>query len=169
MADIDNILAEISAIYRRRGKGELELPLSVRSRTLLSYANEYKQAATVLHATSPQLFLVYIQLIDHSVELAMKSCLAAVGVEPPRDARGHDLIDLYRRIQPLGFNLPDSDFATLAHLHHLYSSDLTTNSKYKSRYPTDRHEWVVGVMHEHHVLAEIIEKLCHQSGEYCES
>jgi len=65
------------------------------------FAEGYAKAAKLVAEASPELWLQRLQLTGHSVELALKSYLAASGVQPPAE---HSLVKLYCLVSDNGFD-----------------------------------------------------------------
>ena len=160
MADIDKIVLRIETLYKQNAPTQVDVPLALQARASGYFAKDYIAAASILDHDGPQHWLPLLQLTGHAVELSLKSCLASAGSAPPH---GHDLVALYRTAQKLGFELDDSDFAALVHLHHFYFQDLSTQTKFKVRYPAKQSEFLGGSVPSNSTFASIVDKPLHQS------
>jgi len=159
MADIDAIYNKISSLYRLLPEDDTPIPLELRSGSMGLRAKDYICAAAIIENNGFQHYLPQIQLTGQAVELALKSCIASVGIEPPRGYRGHDLVALYRTVQAHGFEIEEREFAAIVHLNHIFFEDLSTDTRYKSRYPADNNENLGGVVPKNEVYDAIVKKL----------
>ena len=159
MANIDRIVKEVGKGYRLLPSEEGIDPDWVQAGSLGARSRTYIRAAAVLERDGFLHYLPSSQLLGHAVELALKACLAAAGLEPPH---GHSLIELYRAAEEKEYNLEDWEFAAVVHLHHIYFQDLSTQTKYKARYPTKQNEHVGGVSPKTEVYEDIVEILLKQ-------
>jgi|GEM_PF-6392235 len=143
MTKIRDIQRQIQKLYEGLGEPAYELPLPLRVKEFISFAKEYSAAATLIAEKAPQLMLARLQMTGQSVELALKACLAARGIEPPLD---HDLVKLCESASSNGYCLSDFELAAVVHLSHFYHRDLETSTKFKLRYPTKRTERLGGAI-----------------------
>jgi HEPN domain-containing protein len=158
---IRDLQEQLERSYSQRDSASIDVPLPIQTLSLISYAQDYLRAAACLAAQEGPATLPLLQLTGQAVELALKGCLASAGKKPPRN---HDLLTLYEFAETEGFCLKDdSQLACLVHLHHWFSQDLATNTKYKSRYPPTSTEAVGGAVPSHSAFAEIISSLCEQA------
>jgi hypothetical protein len=133
MLDTEDIVSRIEAVYKHLGAGNVVVPLALQAVELTSFARDYMAGALIIEREAPQHWLPVLQNTGHAVELALKACLASAGT-PPQS--GHDLIELYRHAEALGFGLDAPAFAAIVHVRHFYFEDLATGTRYKARYPT---------------------------------
>ncbi|MGE0353454.1 MAG: HEPN domain-containing protein [Gemmatimonadales bacterium] len=99
----------------------------------------------------------WYQLMGQAFELALKSCLAVDGVEPPHS---HDLVALYRHVDGRGFaSHVEHIEAHLVHLNHAYFEDLASGDRFTARYGGGS-SWAVP---DHHRLAAACVSFIEQS------
>jgi HEPN domain-containing protein len=131
---IDKVQNKIRKLYSASGHQTLDVPLPIRALVYAHFARHYLEAARVLDTSGnpPVLLMPWYQLIGQALELAMKSCLAVDGVDPPHT---HDLISLCKRVEERGFVLGvEHIHALLVHLNHGYFEDLATGDRFVARY-----------------------------------
>lgn len=162
MIDIDEIVQHIAERYRYgySEQSQVEIPLVQQAAQLDYRAKDYIEAASILEKHAPQNFLVVLQLCGQAIELSLKACLASANSAPPN---GHDLVDLFRRVQQVGFQLDKSKVSRIVLLQHFYYADLATGTRYKSRYPTRKIEHVGGAVPTVSMFSEIAEALLGQA------
>ena len=160
MIDTEDILKRIGALYEHLGAGSVDVPLALQAVELASFARDYMAAARIIEREGPQYWLPVLQTTGHAVELALKACLASAGTAPQST---HDLIELYRHAERLGFELDAPAFATIVHLRHFYFQDLATGTRHKARYPARRDEPLGGAVPNSSTFTEIVESLLAQA------
>jgi HEPN domain-containing protein len=157
---IREIQQQLKEVYATQGPGGIDLPLPIKSLLFRTFAYNYSAAAKLVSESTPGLWLVGLQLAGQSVELALKACISVAGVEPPKH---HQLVELYCLAADHGFEVSERDQALVVHLEHFYSRDLATETRFKSRYPTDRDEALGGAVPDNSDLLRVVESLCKQA------
>ena len=161
MDETEDIRTKIEAIYNAMPSDKpVELPLGILADALGYRAESYIEAATIVDREGPQHWLPVVQLTGQAVELSLKACLAAGEVSPPIS---HDLLDLYKKTESLGFQLPPREYAAIAHLNHTYFKDFSTGTKYKARYPTTTTEYLGGAVPTNATYVSIVKSLLGQA------
>ena len=162
MTDIERIRRKIERLYEGFEEPKVNVPLALQVRQWISFAKEYIGAASILEKEAPQYWLPVLQMTGQAVESSLKACLAAANTDPPNH---HDLIQLYTRAAELGFELDDSDLAAIVHLRHFYFHDLSTNTKFKTRYPTKQDERLGGTVPSNSTFVSIVHSLIEQAAD----
>ncbi len=160
MIDIEEILKKVQRLYERTDRATVDVPLALQAKELAHFARDYIAAASILEREVPQYWLPILQLTGHAVELSLKACLASANSVPPS---GHDLIDLYRQAEKLGFQLDAAKFAASVHLRHFYFEDLSTGTRYKARYPTRQDERLGGAVPSNSTFTATVDTLLDQA------
>jgi HEPN domain-containing protein len=160
MNKIRDIHQQLKEIYAAQGPAGMDLPCPIKSQLFRTFACSYSAAAKLISEATPDLWLVSLQLAGQSVELALKACISAAGVTPPRH---HQLVELYCSAADNGFEISEREQALVVHLEHFYSRDLATETRFKARYPTDRDEALGGAVPRNADLCHIVESLCKQA------
>jgi HEPN domain-containing protein len=160
MNRIREIQKELQEIYSTQGPPDVDIPLPIRSQLFRTFARNYASAARIVSENTPGLWLVSLQLAGQSVELALKACISASGAQPPKH---HQLVELYCVAAHQGFEISEREQALVVHLEHFYSRDLATETRFKTRYPTDRDEALGGAVPDNSDLFRIVESLCNQA------
>ncbi len=160
MTDIERIRRKIERLYEGFKEPKVNVPLAARVSQWISFAKEYIGAASIVEKETPQYWLPVLQMTGQAVESSLKACLAAANTDPPNH---HDLIELYRRAAELGFQLDDSHLAAIVHLRHFYSQDLSTKTKFKTRYPTKQAERLGGAVPSNSTFVSIVHSLVEQA------
>ncbi|WP_161602560.1 HEPN domain-containing protein, partial [Tautonia marina] len=127
MKDIDEVIAQIKKIYRPYRHEAADVPLRQLAELYYLNAGDYLESAQILHQCETahhRTIMPWYQLMGQALELSMKACLAAAGINPPRT---HDLITLCKQIEEAGFRLKtEHAYANLIHLNHGYYDDFAT-------------------------------------------
>jgi hypothetical protein len=157
MKKILEIQRKLQQIYKASADTTVRVPLVLQAMEWKYFAEDYAKAAKLVAATSPELWLQRLLLTGYSIELALKACLLASGVQPPKE---HSLVKLYCLVSDKGFELSELEQACIVHLEHFYNTDLATQTKYKARYPTTHSERLGGAVPDHSVFEAIVRSLC---------
>ncbi|MES9828416.1 MAG: HEPN domain-containing protein [Candidatus Thiodiazotropha sp.] len=161
MNEIDEIERKISELYDSVPEQILiDVPFSLQFEAWMSFSKSYLSAAAVVENEKPQNWLPIRQLLGQSIELALKACIFA---EKETPGHGHNLIELIRICDRKGYKFKSFDIAAIIHLNHFYFKDLSTESKFKSRYPTNNNEALGGVVPEVKKYASIVDALQKQA------
>jgi HEPN domain-containing protein len=160
MKKILEIQHKLQCIYEASEEPTVKVPLALQTMEWKYFAESYAAAAKLIAETAPWLFLPRLQLAGHSVELALKACLSASGVQPPNE---HNLVKLYCLVSDRGFKLNELEQACIVHLEHFYHQDLSTRTKFKARYPTTPSERRGGAVPDNSVFEAIVRSLCRQA------
>ena len=162
MSDIRRIQQRIQEIYRSAVEAShIEVPTPVKVMEWVSFAQKYIDAASLLDG-EPSLWLPRLQMTGHSVECALKACLASSGIEPPKH---HDLVKLYELASQHGVTLGDPGLAAIVHLGCFYYQDIASGTRYKARYPTDQIEGLGGAVPQNSQFLSIVQSLIEQATE----
>jgi len=157
MANIDEIENKVADIYRVFEEPQsADTSVTADVRVWASYSNNYLSAAIVLEKEAPQYWLPVRQMLGQSLELALKTYIKSIDSDP---SHSHNLVNLLRNCAELGYDFKDPEIAAVVHLNHFYFKDLSTDTKFKSRYPAESKEALGGVVPEASVYQAIIEKL----------
>jgi HEPN domain-containing protein len=151
---------KLQHIYEASAESAVELPLPLQAMEWKCFAESYAKAAKLIAETSPGLWLQRLQLAGQSIELALKACLSASGIQPPNE---HNLVKLYCLVSDRGFELNEFEQACIVHLEHFYHQDLATRTKFKARYPTTHSERLGGAVPDNSVFEAIVRSLCEQA------
>jgi HEPN domain-containing protein len=157
---IREIQKQLTEIYAAQGQAGADIPCPVKSQLFRSFAGRYSTAAKLVSESTPELWLVSLQLAGQSVELALKACISAASIQPPKH---HQLVELYCLAADQGFGITEREQALVVHLEHFYSRDLATETRFKTRYPTDRDEALGGAVPDSSDFCRIVESLCKQA------
>ncbi len=161
MDKIDELERKIADLYSSVPENtsvEATLPMLVEE--WMSFSQSYLSSAETVEKDKPQNWLPIRQLVGQSVELALKACILSTN-ETPR--HGHNLIEFMRICYDKGFEIEDPEIAAIIHLNHFYFKDIFTESKFKSRYPTNSNEALGGVVPEVKTYANIVNSLYEQA------
>ncbi len=137
-----------------------ERSISWRVRDWNSFAEEYMVAATCLHEQDDLRVRARLQVSGHSVECALKACLASTNAPVPGT---HDLTSLCSQVENAGFHVTELQAIALFQLSLHYFRDIGTGTKFKARYPTEKAEAKRAPVPEHQALSELVESLRTQS------
>jgi len=162
MANIEEIVEKIERLYERTKHATVDVPLVLQARELAHFAKDYISAASVLERESPEHWLPILRLTGQAVELSLKACLASAGTVPPFQ---HDLVELYRAAERLGFALDAPWLAAIVHLQHFYFKDLATGTRYKARYPTSQDERLGGAVPPNSTFTSVVNALLDQASQ----
>jgi hypothetical protein len=162
MVDIEKIKNDIEKLYARTAGSSRDIPLELQAVELAHFARDYIRAASKLDVFMLEHWLPVLQLTGHAVELSLKACIAAAQSVPPL---GHDLIELYRQAEALGFELAAPQFAAIVHLRHFYFQDLATGTKFKVRYPTRQDERLGGAVPTNATFTSVVDALLKQAAQ----
>jgi hypothetical protein len=162
MIDAEKIKDAIEKLYTPTNGPNVDIPLALRAMQLAEFAKEYIAAASIVEREAPQYWLPRLQLTGHAIELALKACIASANSDPPVE---HDLIELYRQAEKLGFELDEAGFAAIVHLRHFYYQDLATGTKHKARYPTKQDERLGGAVPSNSTFISVVNSLVEQAAQ----
>jgi HEPN domain-containing protein len=157
---IREIQQELKEIYATQGPAGIDLPCPIKAQLFRTFAGNYSAAAKLVSEATPNLWLVSLQLAGQGVELALKACISAAGVQPPKH---HQLVELYCLAANHGFEISEREQALVVHLEHFYSRDLATDTRFKARYPADRDEALGGAVPRNSDVCGFVETLCNQA------
>ncbi|MEX2374373.1 MAG: HEPN domain-containing protein [Dehalococcoidia bacterium] len=160
--DTAGIRTRIEELYAHGAPPSVAVPIGLQAHLLGHFARDYVAAASILEQEGPQHYLPALQLTGHAVELALKACLASREVPVPH---GHDLLDLYDRVEGNGFRLDEAQYAAVVHLQHFYFRDLVAQTKFKSRYPAMSTERLGGAVPSNAMFGSVVASLLQQSAE----
>lgn len=166
MSDIRRIYQEVAKLYPATREPKIKMSPADQVKWYISYAQDFIAAASIIDSRASQHVRSRWQMTGQAVELALKTCIiVATRKNAPRGKKGHDLIKLCEMISEYGFHLEERDVAALCHLGHVYSWDLATGSKYKSRYPADYYEPNVAIDPGSSAFESIVQSLIEQAKE----
>ena len=164
MTEIDKIEKKITAFYDSNdNQPSINIPLPLQVGRWISFSKNYLSAAEVVEKEMLQCWLPIRQLLGQSIELSLKACILAVNKNP---SHSHNLIELLRICEKNGFKLENSDIAAIVHLNHFYFRDLSSETKFKSRYPAENNEQLGGVVPNVETYATIVKVLHKQATQY---
>ncbi|MCP4373277.1 MAG: HEPN domain-containing protein [Deltaproteobacteria bacterium] len=107
-----------------------------------------------------------LHLIGQSIELALKAYILSCG-EKPKEI--HDIVKLAVKAEQLDFVLKQIEASSIVLLNHYFFRDLSTQTKFKTRYPTDRTEMVDGPIPDIKVVKGLVESLISKANKKCQS
>ncbi len=162
MSDIKRIQQKIQKLYQAIEYQKIVVPVSLKVKQWVSFAEEYISATSIIDIQKPQYLLPKLQMTGQAVESALKACLVAAHEDSPNS---HDLVQLYELAAKHGFHLGNPDIAAIVHLGHFYFQDLVTSTKYKIRYPTIQIERLGGSVPTNSTFVSIVRSLCEQATE----
>jgi HEPN domain-containing protein len=160
MPKIDKIQAKLKKLHQHHLDTPMQVPRDLQSIQWANVAIEYLVAAGILNQKDSHLLRPQLQLCGHALECCMKACVTSIG-NPP--ATTHNLVQLYREIENLGFKLDERSQASLVLINHLYYQDLGTSSKFKLRYPTETSEAFGGSIPSYEEISSICDSLIRQA------
>ncbi|MDX2503139.1 MAG: HEPN domain-containing protein [Gammaproteobacteria bacterium] len=157
--ELEKIFHDYGFNDKRKPHAEgLVLQYFVRSKQFLS-------AAAIVENESSQLYMPYLHLQGQSIELALKGYLLACKLEPKEI---HDLAKLASKAEDHGLALKQIEASSIILLNHHYFQDLSTKTKFKSRYPTKTQEATGGPMPDKKVIIDLHESIVKQANKKCE-
>ena len=160
MNNIFGMRNRIRELYRRAGYGVGQTaPLEYQVRSWINYSRDYIAAAAKVK-DDMRLWLPRMQLTGQAVECALKACLVAAEVTPPRH---HDLVELSHLVTKHGYTLSERDAAWIVHVNNYFYEDLTTSTRYKARYPAENWEMLGGTVPRQEDCAALVRSLCDQA------
>lgn len=128
-------------------------------------SKEFLSASIILKNESLKLSQPYLHLQAQSVELALKGYLLACGEEPNKI---HDLVKLTSKAEAVGLKLDQLEASSIVLLNHYFYQDLITETKFKSRYPSELQETVGGPIPDVETIVGFYESISLQAKEKCE-
>ena len=147
------------------GRGE-DLPPFLHAIEWMGFAQQYDEAAGLLSRHSRAASdLPRILLSGHSVECALKACLAVRARDVPRT---HNLVALADLVIDLGFVLYEPELLTIVHLDSVFHEDLVSETRFRVRYPTEQFESSIRDHASQPQVARIVESLISQASRYNE-
>lgn len=128
-------------------------------------SKQFLSAAEIVEKEAAQLFMPYVHLQAQSIELALKGYLLACKLEPKEI---HDLAKLASKAEDHGLTLKQIEASSIVLLNHYYFQDLSTKTKFKSRYPTKSQETTGGPMPGQKAIIDLHESIVTQANKECE-
>jgi HEPN domain-containing protein len=104
-------------------------------------SKQFLSSAVIVENEAKELSMPYLHLQGQSIELALKGFLLASKEEPNKI---HDLVELTSNTENVGLKLKQVEASMIVLLNHYFYQDLTTSTKFKSRYPAKSQETTGG-------------------------
>ncbi len=164
MSKIREIQQKISKSYKDLDaeNASIEIPIIHQTLEWIGFSSDFIRAASLVNENDAKFLLTLprLQLTGQAVENALKACIVSTGTEPQNS---HNLVQLYETVENCGFSLDEPNQAWIVHLTHFYNQDISTSTKFKTRYPTKTSERLGGAVPEHSKFASLIQLLCEQA------
>jgi hypothetical protein len=165
MTQIEKTKDKLEALFKNSGfQNGSELPNEFRVLLLFTYAKNYFLAAEIVEKEASYLFMQSLHLLGQSMELALKAFILACN-EQPKEI--HDLVKLTTKAENLGLTLVQIENSSIVLLNHYFFQDLSTQTKFKTRYPAKAQEMSGGPIPDQKVLKGIFDKLVSQANTKC--
>jgi HEPN domain-containing protein len=104
-------------------------------------SKQFLSSAVIVENEAKELSMPYLHLQGQSIELALKGFLLASKEEPNKI---HDLVELTSNTENVGLKLKQVEASMIVLLNHYFYQDLTTSTKFNSRYPAKSQETTGG-------------------------
>jgi hypothetical protein len=137
-----------------------KVPRYLQVQQWIHFSEQYLAAAEYLSTRSVPLFGPWFQLVGHAMECSLKAYLRAVRVD---FGKGHDLVRITDLALKNGLKVHEHDVAMIVHVNHMYSSDLRSGTRFKSRYPNDRTEYTGASVPSQERLTAIVNVVTRQA------
>ncbi|MCL6415315.1 HEPN domain-containing protein [Aestuariirhabdus sp. Z084] len=128
-------------------------------------SKEFLAASKILKNNYIELSQPYLHLLAQSVELAIKGYMISCGEEPKKI---HDLVKLTSKAEDLGLKLEQKEASSIVLLNHYFFQDLITETKFKTRYPTEFQEAIGGPVPDHNIVEGFYESISLQAKRRCD-
>ena len=128
-------------------------------------SKEFLSSAVVVENEAKGLSMPCLHLQGQSLELALKGFLLASKVEPNKV---HDLVKLTSKAENLGLELKQIEASMIVLLNHYFYQDLTTSTKFKSRYSARSQETTGGPIPDQKVVVDLQNSIFLQAKQICE-
>jgi len=128
-------------------------------------SKKFLSSSGVLQKESAEFSLVCLHLQGQAVELAIKGYILSCKVEPKTI---HDLVALTSKAESLGLQLKQMEASSIVLLNHYFYQDLTTKTKFKTRYPTKLQETTGGPIPDQTVTFGLYDSILEQAKKQCE-
>ena len=157
MATSASLEAQLKTLYASLPGPTRRVPRYMQVLQWIHYAEQYRSAAEHLSTRTVPLFDPWFQLVGHSLECCIKAYLVAVGIKVVNE---HDLVRLADLARSSSLDIHDHDIAMLVHVNHVYSRDLRSGTRFKSRYPTEKMEHTGSSVPSQERLTSIVSHVC---------
>ena len=141
-----------------------EIPTELQVVSYFSYSNSFLSSAELLESLDPRLFMQTLHCTGQSIELALKGYILSCGETP---GRIHNLIELAKKVEELGFQFEKIQESAVVLISHYFYEDLTTNTRFKTRYPSSNEEMVGGAIPDLNEIRKMVKSLLVKSNENC--
>jgi HEPN domain-containing protein len=128
-------------------------------------SKQFLSSAVIVENEAKELSMPYLHLQGQSIELALKGFLLASKEEPNKI---HDLVELTSNTENVGLKLKQVEASMIVLLNHYFYQDLTTSTKFKSRYPAKSQETTGGPMPDQKVVVDLQNSIFLQAKKKCE-
>ena len=130
------------------------------------FSKSFLSAAEVIEREAKHLFVQRLHLSAQSIELALKAAILSCNVEPKET---HDLVKLASKLELLGFSMKQIEISSIVLLNHYFYQDLSTATKFKTRYPTEKQENLGGPVPDFQTIKELFNSLVAQADLKCKT
>lgn len=154
---IEGALSARHTIFPPPGRA---VPRYLQVQEWIHFSEQYLAAAEYLNTRSVPLFEPWFQLVGHAIECSLKAYLCAVQADFGKE---HDLVKLTDLVLAQGLDVHENDVAMLVHVKHVYSRDLRSRTRFKSRYPAQQIEHSGGSVPSQPQLTSIIHRVWSQA------
>jgi HEPN domain-containing protein len=160
MTKIQEIARRLSGLLMDLPNHCGELPRSFQVRGWIYFAEEFIVAASCLYSQDHLRIHARLQTTGQAIECAFKAYILAAGADVPNV---HDLVELCDRAEQLGFRVTELQALAVFQLSLHFFRDLSTGTKFKSRYPTKNAESSRAPIPDHHALLPLVKALQEQA------
>jgi len=170
MTQVEKTKAKLESLFNKgnliENKPIKEVPSEYRALDFFIFSKSFLSAAEIIEREAPNLFVQSLHLSAQSIELALKAAILSCDVKPKEI---HDLVKLASKLELLGFSFKQIEISSIVLLNHYFYQDLSTATKFKTRYPTKEQEHLGGPVPDFQVIKDLFNSLVMQANLKCKT